>query len=431
MPRWTNWARTVTATPGEILCPQDEDELATTLSRAAQEGRRVKLPGRGHSWSGIAAPRDIWLMAHKLPRGVVVEGEHVQVTGLVTLSALCDALEAQGRMLPNLGSVTAQTVMGATATGTHGTGASLPILSAGVVGMRLVTGAGERVDIGPEDTTLHDARVHLGALGVVTELTLRTIPRQRLRERLINLPFGEVLERLDELVATHRHLRLWWLPRAGCVQVYTADLTDEPDTGPNALPIHLDRLGVQQPIFAVLLAIGGLIPALVPLIHRFAQATSFGDRARVEDLRRVLTMAMPPRHHEVELAIPQEATKDALKEWWALLDRADYVPDFVQELRVVAADDIALSPAYGRTSAYLGGYAANPATAARYIPAMLRLGRDYGARPHWGKLFDHDHTELATLYPRWAQFQALRRRFDPAGVFASPFTERVLGPVLS
>ena len=219
MPRWTNWARTVTATPGELLCPQDDEELATTLSSAASDGRRVKIPGSGHSWSGVAAPHDRWLMFHKMPRGVKVEGDLVRVTGNVTLSTLCDALEAQGRMLPNLGSVTAQTVIGATATGTHGTGATLPILSAGVVGMRLVTGAGERVSLGPDDPTLNDARVHLGALGVVTELTLRTIPRQRLRERLINLPFGEVLERLDELVNTHRHLRLWWLPKVGCVQV--------------------------------------------------------------------------------------------------------------------------------------------------------------------------------------------------------------------
>ena len=431
MPRWTNWARTVTATPGELLCPQDDEELATTLSRAASDGRRVKIPGSGHSWSEIAAPNDAWLTFQKMPRSVVVEGELVRVRGASTLGELCDTLEAQGRMLPNLGSVTAQTVIGATATGTHGTGATLPILSAGVVGMTLVTGAGERVSLGPDDPTLNDARVHLGALGVVTELTLRTLPRQRLQERLINLPFDAVLERLDELVASHRHLRLWWLPKVGCVQVYTADLTDAPDTGPNALTIHLDRIGVQQPIFTMLLAIGRLIPALVPLIHRFAQATSFGDRQRVEDLRRVLSMPVPARHHEVELAIPREATLDALKEWWALLDRADYVPDFIQELRFVAADDIPLSPCSGRASAYLGGYAANPSTAARYIPAMLALGRAYAARPHWGKVFDHDHAELATLYPRWASFQALRRRFDPAGVLSSPFTERVLGPVLS
>ncbi|MCK6521615.1 FAD-binding protein [Myxococcota bacterium] len=429
MPRWSNWARTISATPGELLCPRDPEELATMLSHAAAEGRRVKLPGSGHSWSGVAAPHDRWLMFHKMPRGVKVEGDLVRVTGNVTLATLCDALEAEGRMLPNLGSVTAQTVAGATATGTHGSGATLPILSAGVVELRLVTGAGELVTLGPDDPQLKDARVHLGALGVVTELTLRTLPRQRLQERLFNLPFDAVRERLDELVATHRHVKVWWLPKVGRAQVYTADLTDAPDTGPNALTLHLDRVGIQQPIFTLLLAIGRLIPALVPWIHRFAQATSFGDRDRVEDLRRVLSMPVPARHHEVELAIPREATHDALKEWWALLDRADYVPDFIQELRFVAPDDAALSPCYGRASAYLGGYAANPATAAKYIPAMLRLGREHAARPHWGKLFDHEHSELATLYPRWAEFQALRRRFDPAGVLVNPFIERVLGPV--
>ncbi|MCK6507488.1 FAD-binding protein [Myxococcota bacterium] len=424
---WANWAGTASCRAAERLCPRDEAELATLVARAADQGRRVKVPGSGHSWSAIAAPEDRWISLERLPATVQVDGDIVRVAGQVPLHRLCAALEAQGRMLPNLGTITQQAVAGATATGTHGTGAGLPVLSAGVVGMRMVDGRGQVVELDEGHPDLQDARVHLGALGIVTELRLRTIAHGRLEERLRSMPFSQALEQWEELAATHRHLRLWWLPRAGVVQVYTADLTDAPDTGPNALAVRLDRWGVQQPVFALLLALARLAPALVPAIHRFAQATSFPDRRRVEDARKVLTMPVPPRHQEVELSVDRAQTRQALQAWWALLERAPYTPDFIQELRLVAADDAALSPATGRDSLYLGAYCTNPATAARYFPQVLALGRELGARPHWGKQFDHGADELAALYPRWADFQALRRRHDPAGVFRNGFLDRVLG----
>lgn len=427
MPRWSNWARTVAADADQVVRPVDEADLAATVARAAAQGRRVRVPGSGHSWSACAAPDDVWVDLSALPRRVTVDGDRVRVEGPVTLRALVDVLWAAGRMLPNLGTITAQTVAGATATGTHGTGATLPCLSAGIRALRLVDGAGAVRELDTTDPRLRDARVGLGALGVVTGIELATVPARRLHERLENHPLDAALERLDAWTAAHRHVRLWFLPHAGVVQVYTADPSDAPDTGPNALPVRLDRWGVQQPVFALLLALARLAPGLVPAIHRFAQATSFPPRQRVEPQHRVLTMPVPPRHDEVELAIDRARVHDALRAWWALVHRQPHAPDFIQEVRFSAADDIALSPATGRPTAWLGAYCTNPRTAAAYHADILALGRELGARPHWGKRFDHTHEELAGLYPRWADFQALRRELDPSGVFRGGWHDRVLG----
>ncbi|MCB9781070.1 MAG: FAD-binding protein [Alphaproteobacteria bacterium] len=429
MPRWSNWARTVTTEYGEVARPEDEGELAALVAAAATEGRRLRVPGSGHSWSGCAAPEDVWVQLDGLPRGMELDGDTVLVTGTVTLGELVGWLWAHDRMLPNLGTITAQTVVGATATGTHGTGLSLPVISAGVTGMRLVDGRGEVRLVGAEDPAIAEARVHLGALGLVTALRLTTVPATRLSERLVNLPLDAALEQLDEALATHRHLRLWWLPQAGVVQLYTADPTDDADTGPNDLAVRLDRWGVQQPVFAGLLALAGLVPSLVPTIHRFAQATSFPPRHRVESQPHVLTMPVPPRHDEVEISLPASDRHDAIRELWRLSHAQPHCPDFVQEVRFVAADDIALSPAQGRDSVYLGAYCTNPGTAAAYHRDMLAYARAHGGRPHWGKRFDHTAPELWKLYEYWGDFQALRRQWDPRGVFQSAWHDRVLGPL--
>lgn len=427
MPTWSNWARTVHSTPLGVAAPQDEAALQALVARAAAEGRRLRVPGSGHSWSAAAAPDDLWVRLDGLPQGVTVDGDQVEVRGPVLLSALCRVLAGQGRMLPNLGTITAQTVVGATATGTHGTGLGLPILSAGVSAMRLIDGRGQVAALEADSPDLPTARVHLGALGIVTALRLHTTPHRRLHERLASYPLAAVLERLDDWLRQHQHLRLWWLPHAEVVQVYTADPSDAADTGPNAMAVRMDRWGLQQPLFALLLAIGKLLPALVPTIHRVAQATSFPPRQRVESQLNVLTMPVPPRHDEVEVSVDAAQVKDGLRAWWDLAHRQPHAPDFVQEVRFVAADDCALSPAHGRTSAYLGAYCTNPRTAAPYFADFMALGRDLGGRPHWGKGFDHSARELRPLYPHWDRFQALRRRLDPAGVFRGPWHDRVLG----
>lgn len=443
MATWSNWAGSVRSEARQVVAPDSEQALCAAVRRAAESGGRVRMPGSGHGWNAGAAPEDVWLRLDRLPRTVSVlpdgdgiDGDgiadaptgRVRVAGHVRLRDLCAALEARGRMLPNLGTITEQTVAGALATGTHGTGASLGILSTGLRRLRLVDGRGEQRELVAGDPDLVDAAVHLGALGVITELELETRPAGRLHEQLRNLPLDAVLERLDDDLARHRHLRLWWLPRAGPVQVYTADPSDAPDTGPNALSLRLDRWGVQQPTFALLLWLGCRLPALVPAIHRFAQATSFPPRQRVEAARLVLTMPVPPRHDEIELAIDRARAADFLRAWWRLLEDAPYTPDFMQEVRFVAADDIALSPANGRDSVYMGAYCTNPATADRYFADMLALGREFDARPHWGKRFDHAADELAGLYPRWEDFRALRSRYDPGGVFRNTWLDRVLGP---
>lgn len=427
--RWENWGRTAACTPTGTIVPRSEDEVAALVASAAGRGQRVKVVGSGHSWTDIACTDALHLRLHALPGAVEIaeDRQSAWVPAGMRLAACVEALAQAGLALPNLGSITAQTVGGVVATGTHGTGVRTGNLSSFVLAMRIVDGRGTLRELSATEDpeAFRDARVHLGALGVVTRLRLRVVPASRLRERLQLLPFETAVASLPELLDAHAHLKLWWLPGTDTVQVYAFDPTDAPDTGPGSLAVRLDQAGLARPAFAGVLALSRWFPSLVPALHRSVQAASFAARERVQRAERVLTLGMPPLHDECEYAVPVERTQDALRAWRRLVRRAPYAVDFMQEVRFVAGDDIALSNAHGHPVAAIGAYQANPATAPAYFRDFQSLMAELGGRPHWGKTFHRNAEALEALYPRWSAFRALRKRMDPCGVFRNDFLDRL------
>ncbi|HNN96817.1 MAG TPA: FAD-binding protein, partial [Pseudomonadota bacterium] len=211
-----NWAGTATAQPQAFFTPQSESEIVDILKRAAQAGRRVKVVGAGHSWSDIACTDGYLLQLDALAqvRRVDVQRQEITVQAGIRLHALIAAMHRHGMTLPVIGSVTQQSIAGAIATGTHGSAPGLGNLASRVVGMRLVLANGEVLPINDHENAhlLPAARVHLGALGVISEVTLATVPAFRLHEELSTLPLSQVLNELPRLVESAPYVKLWWLP---------------------------------------------------------------------------------------------------------------------------------------------------------------------------------------------------------------------------
>lgn len=430
--RWQNWGRTVACAPSHAVAPTTEPALAELVQQTAARGGRVKVVGSGHSWTDIACTDDTHVRLDQMAGGPVVaeDRQSVEVPAGMRLADLVDALAAEGLALPNLGSIAEQKVAGVVATGTHGTGVRTGNLSTFVQEMRLVdgTGAVRSLSPGSDPEAFRDARVNLGCLGILTRLRLQVVPAFCLREQLRLLPFAHAVSALPELLDAHAHVKLWWLPGTNQVQVYSFDPTDQPDSGPGNLAVRLDQAGLARPAFAAVLGASRVMPSLVPALHRFVQAASFGERVRVQASPRVFSLGMPPVHDECEYAIPLEDIQEALLAWRGLLRGARYAVDFMQEVRFVAGDDIALSPAHGHAVACIGAYQANPRTAPAYFRDFQGLMARFSGRPHWGKTFHRDGEDLAPLYPRWADFAALRARMDPAGVFRNAFVDRLFPP---
>ena len=245
-----NWGRTVGCNPERTHAPGSEDELAALIAQAAASGGRVKVVGSGHSWTDIACTDRTHLRLEAMDDRLEIAPDRrsAWVPAGMRLSSCVEALAKEGLALPNLGSIAAQTVGGVVATGTHGTGIGIGNLSSFVLGMRIVDGTGRIRSLSPEQDgdDFRDARVHLGALGVVTRLRFRVVPAFRLRERLRLLPFETTLSP-PRPAGGACPSQLWWPPGTDDVQVY-ASTGPKTRSGPGACGASGPGCGSARPL---------------------------------------------------------------------------------------------------------------------------------------------------------------------------------------
>src|SRR4051812_31031430 len=205
-PRWRNWGGNQQAVAVDVLTPGTVDEVADLVKLASGSGRRVKAVGSGHSFTSIAVADDQRLHLSRLAGLVGIEGDLVTVQAGMPMYALNALLAAHGLAMPNLGDIDAQTVAGAISTGTHGTGTAHSTLASCVEAITLVTGTGTILHLDNTSELFPAARLGLGAIGIVVEITLRCVPAFTLLADERPMPLTEVLAQLDEQIATHDHV---------------------------------------------------------------------------------------------------------------------------------------------------------------------------------------------------------------------------------
>jgi L-gulono-1,4-lactone dehydrogenase len=427
--RFVNWSRTVTSRPLVWHEPASEDEIATIVGDASAANQRVHVVGAGHSWSAVAAPDHIGV---SLDRFSGVTGQAQAAVTARAGTRLCDLngdLARRGLALPILGSITRQSIAGAIATGTHGSSLVHGNLASLVEGVRLVTGGGEVLDLDADDVRLDGARVHLGALGAITHVTLRVVPEFRLAQVIESVPVGEVASELEAIGAGAEFVKVWWLPHTPLAYVYRYERTDEPPSRrptPEAERWFEERImhGVVLPLA---FAAHRLRPATIPAWNRAMMRTFLEKPRRVGSSEAMLTTPMPVRHRETEAVVPLTSAGEAFDRMVRLIDTEAVRVNLIVELRFVRGDSAWLSPAQGGDVVQIGAYAGETPEVGRYFAAFWREMRQLGARPHWGKEMDHAADEVRALWPLATRFGELRDELDPARVFANPFLDRVLG----
>jgi L-gulono-1,4-lactone dehydrogenase len=387
----------------------------------------VKVAGAGHSFTDIACTDGVMVDLSGMKSVLDVTGEDVTVEAGITMRALGDVLAARGLAMENQGDVDRQTLAGAIATATHGTGGRFRNLSARVVGVRLVTGGGEVLDILDGDD-LRAVRVSVGALGALSAVTLRCVPAFTIHRIDEPRPLDDVLPRLDEVVDAHDHWEAFMLPYTRTALTLASERTHR---GPR--PVGPARAFVRD-VLVENAALGGAcrmgrrFPSLIPAVNR-RFAGLIGPAEHLDASHRVYANTRLVRFTEMEYAIPRENAAEALERVLALIERRRLQVGFPIELRVVAGDDALLSTAYDRDTAYIAVHQYRGMEFETYFRAVEAIMDEYGGRPHWGKRHYQSAATLAPRYPEWERFQEVRRRLDPDGRFENEYTRRVLGPV--
>ena len=429
--RWRNWAGNERAA-AEVVQPGSAAEVAEVLTTAAAAGRRVRPIGSGHSFTGIGRPEDIQLTCAGLTGSIEVADEGlVTVAAGVPLYRLSGELMRRGWSLTNLGDIDRQTIAGALATGTHGTGAAFGGLATQVRGLQLVTPSGEVLDC---DATRHPevfsaARIGLGALGVVTAVTLQAVPAFALRAVEGPGTLTAAIEGFDELMTGTDHVEFYWFPHTD-VTLLKSNTRVPIEEGLAPLPrwraVWDDEI-LANGAFAGVVAAGRRVPALIPPLARMA-AKALGARTWTDHSHRVFVSRRRVRFLEMEYAIPRADAVAVLAELRRVHEANDWRAAFPVEVRIAAADDVPLSTASGRDSAYIAAHVPAGTDPGPWFSALEAIAGEVGGRPHWGKLHGLDADVLGTRYPRFDAFVALRDRLDPAGVLSNAYLERVLGP---
>ncbi|MCU1591819.1 MAG: FAD-dependent oxidoreductase [Frankiales bacterium] len=428
---FVNWARTERSRPLSWRVPTTEREVVDVVGAARAAGTTVRVVGAGHSWSRIAAPDGLAVSLDRLAGPVEIDGPRrtVSVPAGIRLRALSSALLRAGLSLPIVGSIQAQTVGGAIATGTHGSSLTHGNLSTLVTEARIVTGTGEVLDIGSGDERLDAVRVHLGALGVVTRVRLRVQPAGRLHQSIEQVPVGEVAEALPEIAGSAEYVKVWWLAHATRAQVVRYTRTDDPVTRrPSAATSRwVDERVMHRSVFPALVALQHRRPLVTGRVNERLSRTYLGAASQVGQDALMLNTPMPMRHRETEAAVPMADAPEALRRVLELFRDGRPAVSFPLEIRFVRGDHAWMSPAYGSDTCQIGAYSTNGPDCTPYFDAFWGVMRPLGARPHWGKELDHTAAELRPLYPAFERFAALRDQLDPGRVFGGDFHRRILG----
>lgn len=433
MTSWSNWAGNQRAEGITVVEPRDTGDVAAAVVRAANRGKKVKPIGAGHSFTGIGKPQDVQLVLDGMSglRSVDRQAGIVTVEAGTNLHRLNELLAGEGLAMPNLGDIEVQSISGAVSTGTHGTGARFGGISTQIAGLEMVMADGAVLTCSADEhpELWSAARVGLGALGVITAVTLQTVPLFAIKAEEGPMALDELLSRFDELTEQYDHFEAYWFPHtdATLTKRNTRRLLQEGLEPLARWREWLDDQFLSNTVFGWTIALGKRRASLIRPLNRVA-SRALGSRAFTDLSYKVFTSPRRVRFCEMELAIPRTQAVEAIRDVVKGIEASGMDVSFPVEIRVAASDDIPLSTASGRDSAYLAFHLPAGVDYTEYFRLVSGILDAYESRPHWGKLHEMDAEVLSRRYPLFAEFLTLRNQVDPAGVFGNEYLDRVLGP---
>ncbi|SDW30823.1 FAD-linked oxidoreductase [Marininema mesophilum] len=425
---WKNWSGSVECHPVEIARPVTVEEVVDVVRRAAFIGRTIRAVGSGHSFTPLVETDEILVSLEGLQGVVKIDPDRQEATvrAGTPLSVLGLALEEQGWAMENLGDIDAQTIAGAISTGTHGTGVNFGSISSQVVAITFVTADGEIMTHTKEENpeTLCGSRISLGSLGLIVEIKLRVFPRYLLQLESRRMGLQEVLNSLENLKRENRHFEFYWFPYTEIVQAKRINKTDLPATRGGWWG-GFSRNVLENGLFWCLSEGARIQPRISEKVSRLS-AWGIPSVKETGVSRHIFVTPRKVRFFEMEYSIPAEALPSVLEEMKSRILQERFAVHFPVECRFVCGEENWLSPAFGRDSAFVAVHMYKGMEWRPYFRAMEEIFLRYQGRPHWGKMHGLKAEQFAEMYPHWEDFQELRSRMDPQGVFLNPYLKTIL-----
>lgn len=420
-----NWARNESCIANNYFQPETEEEIIQIV----QSHSKIRVTGTGHSWNRICLTQDALLNFDRYNKVLHFDKQalRIKVQPGIKLWQLNEYLDKQGCALKNLGSISKQSLAGATSTGTHGTGINYQILGSQIEECALIKADGEKIIINRErDKELYQmAVVNLGCLGIISEITLNIVPAFNLHDETTVVDFDTVIDQLHELAAATDHFKLWWFPHTDQVVVYKYTRTQESVNDSRLRQWFMDEF-VSVAAYRLFLKIGAINRNWRKNINKALVQKFIQPLNRIEKSYKVFNVPEPPLHRETEWAFELTKAKELLREYKGMINASAHRINFLQEIRFSKADEFALSPCYKRDTIWLGVYNADNFGWNELLADFEVMARRYNGRPHWGKEFKGLNSDFfRSAYPALNNFNSLRQQFDPGNKFANDFILKI------
>jgi FAD-linked oxidoreductase len=428
--KWSNWSGNAKFRPREVVAPRDEVELAAAVRKAENH---VRFPGSGLSFAPLNQTDGtlIDLSAFVGLKGCDPERETASIAGATPLWGLGSLLHPLGYALKNMSDVDRQTLAGAVATSTHGTGRKFGSLSADVASFRLLLASGDVIHCSREENTdvFCAGRTAMGLLGVMTEIDMHVQPVYKLQRKYFLHPIDELFRQLDGLTSANRHFEFFWFPHSDVAVCKALNETDtHAPTRHSAKTLYArgERRRANEYLFAGMNEAIPYMPGMTKPAHRLFSSLMC-RKEKVRWSHEVFPTARTVRFNEMEYAVPYEKGADTVKEIVEVIRKRGISTGFPIEFRTVAADDVWLSPFFHRESATIGVHQSAKVDANPLFEACEAVFRNNGGRPHWGKIHTRTRAELAELYPKFEDFRVVRAKLDPKGKFLNEYLGALFG----
>lgn len=424
---WSNWSGSVQCTPIEVLLPESEEDIINIVHRANEHGKKIRVVGSGHSFSNLVETNDYILSLDNF-RGIIEVAKdkmQVRVKAGTKIKEFGSLLFEHGLAQENLGDIDVQSLAGAISTGTHGTGTAFGNLSTQVTGIRFINGKGEIVNCSATENPdiFKAAQISLGTLGVITELTFKALPAYKLEFSSGKESLDEVLENFGRYNKENRNFEFYWFPHTNIVQTKFSNVTNLPAKEYGTANYITDML-LENHAFGALSKITNWFPKSSKMVAQIS-AKAVSTSHKINWSHKVYSLPRLVKFHEMEYNIPIESFKEVKRDVQRAFDKHKFDVHFPTENRFVKGDDIWLSPAYERDSAYIAFHVYKPNPYKGYFKVMEDICASVGGRPHWGKMHTRTFNELTNLYPKWNDFHAIRSQMDPNGIFMTSYMERI------
>jgi FAD/FMN-containing dehydrogenase len=431
--KWENWAGNHSCQAEWFFEPSSEREIRDCVGLAQKGKKRIRVVGSGHSFSPIAIGNHILISLENYAKVLEVGPDFVRVQGGIKLKELYETLSQNNLALPNYGVINKQSLAGALATGTHGSGKNIRSLSANIRSLKLILANGNICEIDRDSKIIIDgesfnlwqaASISLGMLGVVSEVVMECVPQYSLKSEELQISFEEYVDSANLLANNFEYFKAWWFPHTGKVHLFKTQLLDESDVIESQKEIRYSE--AQKKRDSELDAFSGPLfeqslhqMDMIPEINQRCLDDFFSSRIKVDTAVNILVHDETVPMIVSEFAVPIGDHLKALVAFKKALENEELYLHFPVDLRFSAAEESWLSPAFQQDVFYIG--ICIRAYKKKEIPKVMKLFfgimNEYKARPNWGKLFDADQLKFVELYPKWEDFRKLKKELDPKDVF--------------